>query len=68
MREYFNPKLRTNILKDEDNLGTIEQGNLTFLKCGKESSAYIDISDNSRIPILPIWEELDPLPPEPDEP
>lgn len=59
MREYFNPKLRANILRSEKDLGTIEQGNLTFLKEGKEASAYIDVSDTMRVPILPTWEELD---------
>ena len=59
MREYFNPKLRTNILRTEKDLGIIEQGNLTFLKEGKEASAYIDVSDTVRVPVLPAWEELD---------
>lgn len=59
MREYFNPKLRTNILRTEKDLGIIEQGNLTFLKEGKEASAYIDVSDTLRVPVLPAWEELD---------
>ena len=59
MREYFNPKLRTNILRTEKDLEIIEQGNLTFLKEGKEASAYIDVSDTLRVPVLPAWEELD---------
>lgn len=59
MREYFNPKLRTNILRTEKDLGIIEQGNLTFLKEGKEASAYIDVSNTLRVPVLPAWEELD---------
>lgn len=59
MREYFNPKLRANILRSEKDLGAIEQGNLTFLKEGKEASAYIDVSDTMRVPVLPTWEELD---------
>ena len=59
MREYFNPKLRANILRSEKDLGTIEQGNLTFRREGKEASADIGVSDTMRVPVLPSWEELD---------
>lgn len=59
MREYYNPKLRISMKRNEKDLGEIEQGNLTFLKNGQEANAYIDISDSTRVPILPVWEELD---------
>lgn len=60
MREYYNPKLRTYIAKNEETLEKeIEQGTLIFMRDGKESVAYIDVSDAQRVPILPVWEELD---------
>lgn len=59
MREYYNPKLRVYIAKDENEFGSLEQGNLIFVKDAKEASAYIDVTDALRVPVLPVWEELD---------
>lgn len=58
--KYYNPKFRVNIFNKKDNMGTIEQGNLTFLKDSNGSVAYVDIDDNLRYPILPVWDEIDP--------
>lgn len=57
--KYHNPKLRINIAKNADKLPAIEEGNLSFVKNSNEANAYIDVSNNERLPILPIWEELD---------
>ena len=57
---YYNPKFRVNIFNKKDNMGTIEQGNLTFLKDSNGSVAYVDIDYNLRYPILPVWDEIDP--------
>ena len=57
--KYYNPKLRVNIAKNTDKLPSKAQGNLSFVKEGNDSIAYIDISDTERYPLLPVWEEVD---------
>lgn len=57
--KYYNPKLRIYVANSTDKLPSKSQGNLSFVKEGDDSIAYIDISDNERYPILPVWEELD---------